>query len=226
MAAKNKPRQRRGWKSHLIWGSVCAGILAAGSVFYIPAMNAALDAQRRAGEAEERLADVENRLELALMDAILMQGNNLRTIAKLKRQNSVYEVWLSAVPRDVARTIFLEDLVGIQGNTEMTQEQFIVHILKPQPSLKMVNADVQDMVEGIGTTEVCFLNLWDFERLGSSVICFPPFPDTSFVAQPDTKGVVERGEIGIVAWEDDERWFFDGFDAIAVIYWEPPVLKD
>lgn len=223
---RKKTERRKFWLTHLVWGCAFVGLLIGAIVYYGPAIDAALDAQRRAGEAEERLADVENRLELALMDAILMQGNDLRTIAKLKRQNSVYEVWLSAVPKDVAHTIFLEDLVGIQGNTEMAQEQFVVHILKPQPSLKMVNADVQDNVEGIGTTEVCFLNLWDFERLGSSVICFPPFPDTSFVAQPDTKGIVERGEIGIVAWEDDERWFFDGFDVIGVIYLEPAVLVD
>ncbi len=223
---RKKAERRKFWLIHLVWFSVCAGLFIGGMVCYGPAIDGALEAQRRASEAEERLADVENRLELALMDAILMQGNDLRTIAKLKRQNSVYEVWLSAVPKNVARTIFLEDLVGIQGNTEMTQEQFVVHILEPQPSLKMVNADVQDKVEGIGTTEVCFLNLWDFERLGSSVICFPPFPDTSFVAQPDTRGVVGRGEIGIVAWEDDERWFFDGFDVIGVIYLEPAVLKD
>jgi len=223
---RKKAERRKFWLIHLVWGCAFTGAVIGGIVCYGPAIDTALEAQRRAGEAEERLADVENRLELALMDAILMQGNDLRTIAKLKRQNSVYEVWLSSIPKNVARTIFLEDLMGIQGNTEMTQEQFVVHILKPQPSLKMVNADVQDKVEGIGTTEVCFLNLWDFERLGSSVICFPPFPDVFFVAQPDTKGIVERGEIGIVAWEDDERWFFDGFDVIGVIYLEPTVIVD
>jgi len=209
--------------------------LLAGITFYGPAIDGALDAQRRAGEAEVKLLELETRLDLERMDLYYMQGNDLRIIASLKRENSLYEALLQSLPTEMVQTTYNMELVGIGGGYDGEQEQFILKILQPVMGMTTTNLAVQKQVEGLGDTEVAFVNYLDWQRLGNAVVMFPAFPDTTFVLQPDTYEVIRRGEIGIVVWDsknDDKaklyqsRWALDGFGAMGTVYSEPPVLKD
>lgn len=223
------------WKTHLTWASICAGILLAGVVCYYPAMEAALDAQKRASDAERKNLEIAMQVNLETMDSVYQQGNDLRIIAGLKRENSLYETLLQSLPQEMVQTTYNLELAGVGGGCDGVQEQFIIRVLEPVPGMTTTNAAVQEQVEGMGATEVAYVNYLDWERLGNAVVMFSAFPDVTFVLQPDSYEIVRRGEIGIVVWKSENkekasayqnRWALDGFDTTGVVYSEKSVLKD
>lgn len=236
---RKKAERRKFWLIHLIWGCAFVGLLVGAIVCYGPAIDAALDAQQRAGEAEVKLLELEMRLDLERMDLYYMQGNDLRLIAGLERENSLYEALLSSMPREMVETAYNMKIAGMGGGYDPAvggaQEQFVLKVLEPLPTMTTTNIAVQTQVEGLGDTEVAYLNYLDYQRLGNAVLMFPQFPDVSFVAQPDTYNIIRRGEVGIVSWKSDDedqdklyqsRWTWDGSDVVGIVYAEPAVLVD